>query len=257
MAATMADVALLDHVITGAPVVVPAALADVRIGIFKPMLENVDTDTDTAFRSGLETLKASGVTLVDVDMPRFGELNAAIEAPTALYEAYDDMVAYLQTTGTGLTIEELARRISSPDVRETYWSLVMPRKLPGPDGTLVDGKPIYDLAMREARPALQALYRDTFTKYGLDAIAFPTVPNIALPSGPESSSLANFARFTQNTAPASNAGIPGIQVPIALGASSRMPVGLELDGPAGSDERLLAIGVALDKVFGRLPPPAR
>lgn len=142
-------------------------------------------------------------------------------------------------------------------MRATYWSLVIPRKLPGPDGALIDGKPIYDVAMREARPALQVLYRDTFTRYHLDAIAFPTVPNVALPSGPESSSLANFARFTQNTAPASNAGIPGIQVPIALGASSRLPVGLELDGPAGSDERLLAIGVALDKVFGRLPPPAR
>ncbi len=31
----------------------------------------------------------------------------------------------------------------------------------------------------------------------------------------------------------------------------------ELDGPAGSDRRLLAIGLALEPLFGRLPPPAR
>jgi mandelamide amidase len=48
-----------------------------------------------------------------------------------------------------------------------------------------------------------------------------------------------------------------VQIPIALGATSKLPIGLELDGPAGSDRRLLAIGIALDGVFGRLPPPHR
>ena len=61
--------------------------------------------------------------------------------------------------------------------------------------------------------------------------------------------------FIQNTDPGSNAGIPGIQIPVALGASSKLPVGLELDGPAGSDRRLLAIGMAMDKLFGRPPAP--
>jgi len=62
--------------------------------------------------------------------------------------------------------------------------------------------------------------------------------------------------FIQNTDPGSNAGVPGIQFPVALGASSKLPVGLELDGPAGSDRKLLAIGMAFDKLFGRLPPPS-
>jgi mandelamide amidase len=34
-----------------------------------------------------------------------------------------------------------------------------------------------------------------------------------------------------------------------------LPLGLELDGPAGSDRKLLAIGLALENLFGRLPPP--
>jgi mandelamide amidase len=252
----MGDVALLDRTIAGGGAVVPANLKEVRIGVEKTMLANLDDDTEAAFRAGLDKLKSAGVTVVDVGMPKLGELNGQVGFPLALYEAYDDMVAYLKHTGTGITIEELAKQISSPDVKGTYDGLVIPRKLPGPNNTTVDAKPAYDAAMSTARPALQALYRDTFAKNKLDAIAFPTTPKVAIASNPDSSSLANFLLFIQNTDPGSNAGVPGIQVPMALGASSKLPVGLELDGPSGSDRRLLAIGMALDKLFGRLPPPS-
>ena len=63
--------------------------------------------------------------------------------------------------------------------------------------------------------------------------------------------------YIQNTDPGSDAGVPGIQIPIALGATSKLPVGMELDGPSGSDRRLLAIGLALEKLFGRIPPPTK
>ena len=70
-------------------------------------------------------------------------------------------------------------------------------------------------------------------------------------------SIGNFIAYIQNTDPGSNAGIPGLQIPVALGAASKLPVGLELDGPAGSDRRLIAIGMALEELFGRLPAPKR
>ncbi|KWV59099.1 indole acetimide hydrolase [Bradyrhizobium macuxiense] len=257
MAATIADVALLDRVLAGGSPVAPANLKEVRIGVAKPLLANLDGDTDAAFRAALDQLTAQGVTVVEVEMDKLGELNNQVGFPLALYEAYDDMVAYLKHTGTGITIEALAREIASPDVKGTYDGLVIPRKLPGPDNTVVDAKPIYEAAMTTARPALQALYRDTFTGNKLDAIVFPTVPKVAIDSNPDASSLANFGLFIQNTDPGSNAGLPGIQLPIALGASSKLPVGLELDGPAGSDTRLLAIGMAMEKVFGRLPAPGK
>ncbi len=255
MAATVTDVAALDRVIAGGGAITPANLKQVRVGVTKAMLANLDADTDTAFRAAIEKLKAQGVTVVDVDMPQLAELNGKVSFPVAIYEANEDMVAYLKHTGTGITIEALAKDIASPDVKGTYDGLVIPHKLPGPDNTVVDGKPAYDAAMKTARPALQALYRDTFAKNKLDAIAFPTTPKVAIAANPDSSSLPNFLLFIQNTDPGSNAGVPGIQVPVALGASSKLPVGIELDGPAGSDRRLLAIGMAMDKVFGRLPAP--
>ncbi|HLZ02371.1 MAG TPA: indoleacetamide hydrolase [Bradyrhizobium sp.] len=256
MASTMADVALLDRVIAGGAAIEPASLKRLHIGVEKTMLANLDGDTEAAFHASLDKLKAAGVIVVDIDMPKLGELNSQVGFPVALYEAYDDMVAYLKHTGTGVTIEELAKQISSPDVKGTYDGLVIPRKLPGPNNTVTDAKPAYDAAIKTARPALQALYRDTFAKNKLDAIAFPTTPKVAIASNSDSSSLANFVLFIQNTDPGSNAGVPGIQFPVALGASSRLPVGLELDGPAGSDRKLLAIGMAFDKLFGRLPAPS-
>src|SRR4051812_28869736 len=255
MAATAADVALLDRVIAGGDAVQAADLRLVRIGIVKTMLSNLDADTDAAFQAALTKMKTQGITIVEIEMPHLAELNVQVGFPVALYEAYDDMVAYLAHSGTGITIDALAREIASPDVKGSYPGLVIPRKLPGPDNTLVDAEPIYDAAIRSARPALQALYGKTFADNRLDAIAFPTTPRIAIASNPDSSSLENFALFTQNTDPGSNAGIPGIQIPIALGARSKLPIGLELDGPAGSDRGLLAIGMALDAVFERLPPP--
>ena len=255
MAATMTDVAALDRVIAGGGAITPADLKQVRLGLVKTMLANLDGDTEAAFRAAIDKLKSQGVTVIDVEMPQLAELNGKVGFPVALYEAYDDVVKYLKRTGTGITIEAMAKDIASPDVKGTYDGLVIPRKLPGPDNTVVDAKPAYDEAMKTARPALQALYRDTFAKNKLDAIAFPTVPKVAIPANPDSSSVPNFVLFIQNTDPGSNAGIPGIQIPLALGASSKLPVGLELDGPEGSDRRLLAIGIAMDKLFGRLPPP--
>ncbi|MBR0712632.1 indoleacetamide hydrolase [Bradyrhizobium liaoningense] len=257
MAATMTDVAALDRVIAGGGAIAPADLKQVRLGVEKSMLANLDGDTDAAFRAAIDRLKSQGVTVIDIEMPQLAETNGKVSFPVAIYEANDDMVAYLKRTGTGITIESLAKGIASPDVKGTYDGLVIPRKLPGPNNTVVDGKPAYEAAIKTGRPALQALYRDTFAKNKLDAIAFPTTPKVAIAANPESSSLENFLLFIQNTDPGSNAGVPGIQVPIALGAASKLPVGLELDGPAGSDRRLLAIGTAMDKVFGRLPAPTR
>ena len=57
------------------------------------------------------------------------------------------------------------------------------------------------------------------------------------------------------TDPVSNAGIPGLTIPAGLGPTTGMPVGLSLDGPSGGDERLLALGLTIEKILGRTPPP--
>ena len=104
--------------------------------------------------------------------------------------------------------------------------------------------------------SLQKLYSDAFAQHRLDAFVFPTVPQIPIAANPHASSVPNFFAIIRNTDPGSNAGVPGVQVPMALGASSKLPIGLELDGPAGSDRKLVAIGMAVERTLGRLPAPA-
>lgn len=257
MAVAMADVELLDRVITGAAPVGAAELRSVRLGVVPEFLANLDADTRGAFDAALAKLRAAGVTIVNASMPGLMALNGNVGFPLALYEAYDDVVAYLAAHRTGVTIQQLAVAAASPDVKGTYEGLVIPRKLPGPNGTVVDAAPAYRAAMSTHRPALVKLYADTFASHRLDAIVFPTVPRTALPATPEASSVPNFLLFIQNTDPGSNAGVPGVQLPMGLGAASRLPVGLELDGPAGSDRRLVAIAMAVESVLGRLPAPSR
>jgi len=257
MALAMSDVELLDRVITGAPRPKPASLKGVRLGLVKSMLANMDADTQAVFDASLGKLKAAGVVIVELEAPKLAELNGAVSFPVALYEGYDDMVAYLAQYHTGVSIEQLAKGIASPDVKGTYDGLVIPRKLPGPNDTLVDAKPVYEAAMRKGRPALQKLYRTLFKANKIDAIVFPTVPKVAMPAGPDSSSLGNFVATIQNTDPGSNAGIPGVQIPAGLGAASKLPVGIELDGPSGSDRRLIGLGLAIEGVLGRLAPPGQ
>ena len=254
MALSVADVALIDRVIVGGTPIKPANLKRVRLGVVPAFYANLDADTRAATDAAVAKLRAAGVTLVDVEMPKLMELNGAVGFPVALYEAHDDIVAYLAKYRTGIDIAQLAAAVASPDVKGTFDGLIIPRKLPAAKG-VVDVKPAYDNAMRVARPALQKLYRDTFTRNRLDALVFPTVPRVALAATPDASSAENFVVLIQNTDPGSNAGIPGLQLPVGLGATSHLPVGLEFDGPAGSDRQLLALGLAVESLLGRLPPP--
>jgi indoleacetamide hydrolase len=86
MATTIADVAVLDRVIAGGGPIAPANLKEVRIGVVAAMLANLDGDTEAAFRAALDKLRKAGVTVIDVEMPKLGELNAQVAFPVALYE---------------------------------------------------------------------------------------------------------------------------------------------------------------------------
>lgn len=255
MARTVADVALLDAVLSGEKPVRAGSLRGVKLGVYRAYyFAALDADTKTVTELALAKISAAGAQIVEVDMPDLARLNNDTSFPVALYEAYDDLSAYLRKSGINLTVEAVATQIASKDVKATYDALVIPRKLPGPDG-LIDARPVYDKAINESRPALIKHYADTFAKYGIDALIYPSSAQVAALQGPEASALQVFLNFIRNLDPNSNAGIPSLGIPAGIGAATGMPVGIQIDGPSGSDRRVLEIGMAIEQVLGRLPPP--
>jgi mandelamide amidase len=255
MAREVADLVLLDTIITGArDRVAPAQLRGLRVGISRAVFwKNLDAETERLATAALDRLRDAGAVVVEVDMPGLAELNGKVSFPVALYEANVDLTRYLKRYRIALDIKGLAERIASPDVKGLFASAIVP----GAKDAIPEK--VYRDALA-ARPVLQRLYAETFRTNGIAALVFPTTPLPAAPVGDDQTTKLNgadvptFPTFIQNTDPGSNAGIPGLTVPIGRTAAG-LPVGLELDGPAGSDRRLLGIGLALEGLFGRLPAP--
>jgi len=254
MALCMADVALLDGLITGEQALPPVQLKTLRLGVVPDFWANMDDEVAAIMAIVRLALEGVGVTFVDVDDTEIMALNNAVGFPVVFHEAYPDMVDYLATQGPGISIEALRAGIASPDVAGIYDTFVLPRKALDGAGNIVDSAPLYDYAQNTGRPALRDHYKSLFARHRLDAFVFPTTPIVAPLARPDVSEPEHFSLLIQNTEPSASAGLPGIQLPVGIGATTGLPVGLELDGHAGEDRRLLAIGIALENLLGRIAP---
>jgi indoleacetamide hydrolase len=254
MGRSVADVALLDAVITGTPLATAVPLRGLRIGVPASFWAGLDAQVAAVMAAARGKLQAAGVVFVDVDLPTLAEVNNKVSFQLALHEPIADIPAYLAATGvSGITLADVAAGVASPDVKGAFGAI------------LADafGKD-YDAAMRTHRPRLRSLYDGYFRSAVLDAMLFPTTiapaPLIDLANGSGKVSINGgapvdtFGTFIRNTDPGSNAGIPGLALPAGL-TNGGLPVGLELDGPVGSDARLLGIGLSIETLLGALPAP--
>ncbi len=248
MAQSVADLVLLDDLITAAgDEVRPADLCRLRFGIAHPFADSLSEGTAACFAASLAAIQRAGAGLVEVDLSEVVEISPAMALPIALYEVRRDLAAFLDRAGTGLTLQDVAGAIVSADVKEIFETFIL-----GPEAITESA---YQTAMRELRPKVQAIYQAVFRDERLDALVFPTVPIEAQPIASSAKTLMlrghavpTFTTLIRNTDPNSCAGLPGLTVP--GGASEEgLPVGLALDGLAGSDRRLLSIGLALEALF--------
>lgn len=256
MARTVSDLILLDSVITRDwRKVHPVSPRRIRLGVVPEMFQHIDVETLALTQTALDKMRRAGVEIVEVQMPGLADLDAQSGFPIALFEANRDITAYLQRYGTGTTLTQLATQIASPDVKAVFDAFVVP----GAPNAIPES--VYHQALNVVRPQMQKLYADTFENNRLDAIVFPTTP---LPAASAMGSdetvelngmrVPTFMTYIRNTDANAVAGIPGISLPMAL-TQSGLPIGLEIDGPAGSDRHLLGVALALERILGELPPP--
>jgi mandelamide amidase len=253
MGRTVEDVALLDSVLTGGPLsLAPAAWRGVRLGVPRGYFyEALEADVARTTEAALRLLSKLGAQLVEADVPSIAELNSRVSFPVALFEVMRDLPRYLASSAPGISLDALVASVASPDVAWALRGQLGDQKVP---------ESVYRAAIDIHRPALQAAYQTYFREHGVAAIVFPTTPLPARPIGQDTTvqlhdkAVSTFLTYIRNTDPASNAGLPGLSVPIGL-TTDGLPVGLEFDGPAGSDRLLLELGAALEKSLGILPPP--
>ena len=250
IARDVADIRLLDAVMAGAgdgdPGPVPE-LAGLRLGVPRADFYR-DLEPEIAAEAGrvLDLLSNLGVELIEAEIPDVSELNAAVGFPIALHEFVRDLPRYLAENGIGLSMNDVFEGIGSPDVKAIVGSQLGPEAMP--EATYLKARDI-------DRPRLQRNYASCFTDHDVEAVIFPTSPVSPRPIGEDDAIELNgervptFTTYIRNTDPGSNAGIPGISLPTGL-TFAGLPIGMALDGPAGSDEKLLAIAAAIERAVG-------
>jgi Asp-tRNA(Asn)/Glu-tRNA(Gln) amidotransferase A subunit family amidase len=254
MTRSVADCELLDNVVTGSRASAPRYLRGLRLGVPRAHFwEPLDREVARLMEGVLATLKDAGAVLVEGDIRDVGRLDNEAGFPIALYETVADLDAYLVSHGSPMRYRELVAQCASPDVAGLLHSLHGEGAIP---------EAAYRHALTSLRPQLQAAYRDHFKRHDVVAVVFPTTPLPAALIGADETVDMNGARvptfptFIRNTSPGSVAGIPGISLAAAM-TRAGLPLGLEIDGPEGSDAELLALARAVEAVLPKMPAPSK
>ncbi|MBU1249104.1 MAG: Asp-tRNA(Asn)/Glu-tRNA(Gln) amidotransferase subunit GatA [Proteobacteria bacterium] len=120
-------------------------------------------------------------------------------------------------------------------------------------GTYVLSAGYYDAYYGKAAQIRRLIRKDFDTAFKTcDVIAGPVCPSTAFKVGDVADPLQMYL-LDIFTISLNLAGLPGMSLPIGLGADSGMPVGLQLLGPAFGEATLLSVGEVLERTLPRLP----
>ena len=254
LARKAADLAVIDAAVTGRDGALAAtSLKGLRIGVPRSHFwEDLEAETARICEAALDTLKHAGAVLVEADLSNIGKIDEEVSFTVALYETRRDLDRYLEGEGLSQRFVDIVAEVASPDVKAVLTSLLDP-------ATAVPEQ-AYREAITTHRPKLIELYRNYFATQNVTAAVFPTTPLPAPAIGEDETVTLNgrtvptFMTVIRNTDPGSNAGIPGISVPVGL-TSRGLPVGLAFDGPSESDRDLLSLALAVEGVLPAMPAP--
>lgn len=250
MAVSVADLALLDAILTGEDPVTPAPLKGVRLGLPACFWVDIDDEVARLCRAACERLTQAGAELIPLSLPGLREAWRQVSAPVVLNEPREDIPAWLAANGRAdITLSAIVDRIANPDVRAAF-GVVMSESTAGS----------YRPAIETHRPELCRIYGAAFREHGLAALIFPTVPVPAPQVQPADAfgrvsingrDHAVFETLIRNTDPGANAGLPGLSLPVGF-TRDGLPVGLEMDGQVGSDRDLLRLGMTIEMILSEV-----
>ncbi len=250
----VADLALFDAVVSGDAVAIePATVSGLRIGIDRDFFfAGIDAEVAAPVEAALARLSAAGALIVEAPVPGLDRV-VPIAMAIQVHDVVPALKRYLAESDAPVDFDTMFAGVSA-DIANIF-ALVALRGAPG--AITDDG---YAAARDKARPALQQAMAAWFAGHRVDAMLLPATMVPATPMGDEGNidiggTAVPFATaIARNITPGSTLGLPGLVLPCGL-TTGGLPVAIELDGPAGDDRRLLAIGMAVEAVLGPLPAP--
>jgi indoleacetamide hydrolase len=254
-ARSVADLALFDEIAAPEPApLLQTTLAGVRLAVDRDYwFSDLHPEVERIATESLRKLEAAGAELIEAPLPGLAGL---IERTTSIIQGREfapEVTGYLERYGASVSFAQLMAA-ASEDVRHDIATSA------APGGRYYAADAVYRAAREQYLPELRAACQAYFAHTGAAAIVFPTTlipaPRIGEDPGFDVSGRRVGFRtaIARNIAPGSTAGLPGLVLPAGLTAAG-LPVGLEFDGPGGTDRVLLGIGFALEAVLGRLPAP--
>ncbi len=256
IARTVSDVALLHTTITGVPTHAVREPSTLRIGIPRgPYWQDLDPEVLRVAERALSGLQSAGAVIVDVDVSGYYALATEIQATLLMAGLKESLRMYPKLIGAGFSVQDVIDAICSQDAKALFERANRMR---------LAAIQIHE-ARSSSRRRIGALYREMFLGNDLDAIAFPTVPMVAPPISAHGDTAMDeieingrrvnkgFA-WVRNTRVTSALGAPGLSIPAGLAAGG-LPVGVEFDGLPGEDAALLALGMAVERVWPPMQKP--
>jgi aspartyl-tRNA(Asn)/glutamyl-tRNA(Gln) amidotransferase subunit A len=229
-------------------------LDGVRLGVPEELTgEGIEAGVLEAFQAALRQAEALGASLERVRLPH---------APHALSAYYviapaecSSNLARFDGVRYGLRAEgarDLAGMYTS--TRHDGFGAEVKRRIML--GTYALSSGYYDAYYGRAQRVRTKIVEDFRAVFGtVDFVVTPTSPTVAFELGAKTGDPLSMYLNDFCTVPMSLAGIPAISIPCGL--SEGLPVGLQLAGPAFSENRLLDASYALEQTFGFDPTPAR
>ena len=252
-ARTVADLALFDAAVTrDFDVVRPTALKGVKLGVARRYwFTGLDPEVERVTNAALRKLQDAGVELIEGEVDDLANLIQRTTGPIQVHDILYTLPKYLQDSGAHVTFDQVVAQ-ASPDIKGFF-----ERTRNGSAGFVTDE--VYLAARDTYLPKLRQNFGDYFARTGVAAIVFPATRIPATTIGQnevilDGKKTSFSAAVSRNIAPGSTAGLPGLVLPAGL-TRNGLPVSLEFDGPSGTDRALLALGLSLEPVLGRLTPP--
>ncbi|MGB5952750.1 MAG: Asp-tRNA(Asn)/Glu-tRNA(Gln) amidotransferase subunit GatA [Ornithinimicrobium sp.] len=262
---TVADAALLQAVIGGhdemdstslpgpaAPVAQAAETRDLsgmRVGVVEEISgEGFQPGVQERFDDAVAQLTSLGAEVVRVSCPHFVYAMAAYylilpsEASSNL--ARYDAMRYGLRVGPDDVAAPSAEQVMASSRDAGFGDEVKRRIILG---TYALSSGYYDAYYAQAQKVRTLIARDFAAAFEqVDVLVSPTTPTTAFEFGQNDDNPLSMYLNDIATIPANLAGVPGLSLPCGLAAEDGLPVGLQILAPATQDDRMYAVGAALE-----------